>query len=130
MDIFASQGSAIAQEAIARIVLLYALEDKARGLAPADRVVLSPLAGAIRYALGRMKKVRPYLDNGFLEIDNNTAERAVKPVALGRKNWTFAGSEGGGKAMAIAYTLIETAKLNQVDPQAWAHLGPRSHRGS
>jgi transposase len=51
--------------------------------------------------------------------DNNTAERAVKPVAIGRKNWMFAGSEGGGKAMAIAYTLIETAKLNDVDPQAW-----------
>ncbi len=66
-----------------------------------------------------MKKARPYLDNGFLEIDNNTVERAVKPVALGRKNWTFVGSEGGGKAMAIAYTLIETAKLNQVEPQAW-----------
>ena len=72
----------------------------------------SPLSGAIRYALGRMKRARAYLDNGFLEIDNNTAERAVKPVALGRKNWTFAGSEGGGKAMAIAYTIIETAKLN------------------
>jgi hypothetical protein len=43
----------------------------------------------------------------------------MKPVAIGRKNWTFAGSEGGGKSMAIAYTLIETAKLNSVDPQAW-----------
>ena len=57
--------------------------------------------------------------NGSLAIDNNAAERAVKPVALGRKNWTFAGSEGGGKAMAVAYTLIETAKMNGVDPQAW-----------
>ena len=66
-----------------------------------------------------MKKARPYLSNGFLEIDNNTAERAVKPVALGRKNWMFAGSENGGKAMAIAFTLIQTAKLNNVDPQAW-----------
>ena len=54
-----------------------------------------------------MPKTRPYLDNGFLELDNNTCERAVKPVALGRKNWMFAGSERGGKAMAIAYTLIE-----------------------
>ena len=50
---------------------------------------------------------------------NNTAERAVKPVAIGRKNWLFAGSERGGKAMANAYTLIETAKLNDIDPQAW-----------
>jgi len=66
-----------------------------------------------------MKKARPYLDHGFLELDNNSAERAVKPVALGRKNYMFIGSEGGGKAAAIAYTLIETAKLNTVDPQAW-----------
>ena len=52
-------------------------------------------------------------------MENNPAERAVKPVAIGRKNWMFAGSKGGGKALAIAYTLIETAKLNNVDPQAW-----------
>ena len=51
--------------------------------------------------------------------DNNSAERAMKPVAIGRKNWMFAGSKNGGKAMAIAFTLIETAKLNKVDPQAW-----------
>lgn len=51
--------------------------------------------------------------------DNNAAERAVKPVALGRKNWIFAGSEGGRKAMATAFTLIEIAKLNKVDPQDW-----------
>ena len=76
-------------------------------------------AQMIRYALGRMPKACRYLQNGFLELDNNTAERAVKPVAIGRKNWMFAGSKGGGKAMAIAYTLIETAKLNKVDPQAW-----------
>ena len=79
----------------------------------------SPLAKAIRYALSWMPKTRPYLDNGFLELDNNTCERAVKPVTIGRKNWMFAGSERGGKAMAIAFTLIETAKLNGVDPQAW-----------
>ena len=79
----------------------------------------SPLAQAIRYASGRLPKARSYLENGNLELENNTAERAVKPVAIGRKNWMFAGSEGGGKAMAIAYTLIETAKLNGVDPQAW-----------
>lgn len=66
-----------------------------------------------------MGKLRPYLDHGVLEIDNNSAERAMKPVALGRKNYLFAGSEGGGKSAAIAYTLIETARLNGVDPQAW-----------
>jgi hypothetical protein len=66
-----------------------------------------------------MKRLRPYLDHGFLEIDNNSAERAMKPIAIGRKNYLFVGSEGGGKSAAIAYTLIETAKLNGVDPQAW-----------
>jgi transposase len=145
VDVFASQGNAIAEEAIRRIAELYAVEKEARGKAPEARVALrqarskaifddleawlhaqlpkisgkSPLAQAIRYALGRMPKARPYLENGHLELDNNTAERAVKPVAIGRKNWLFAGSEGGGKAMAIAFTLIETAKLNNVDPQAW-----------
>lgn len=79
----------------------------------------SSLAKAIRYALGRMPKARPYLSNGHLELDNNTAERAVKPVAIGWKNWMFSGSEGGGKAMAIAFTLIKTATLNKVDPQSW-----------
>jgi transposase len=58
-------------------------------------------------------------NNGILELDNNTVERAVKPVAIGRKNWMFAGSERGGKARAIAFTLIETTNLNDVDPQAW-----------
>ena len=79
----------------------------------------SELAKAIRYALTRMKRLRPYLDHGFLEIDNNSAERAMKPIALGRKNFLFVGSEGGGKSAAIAYTLIQTAKLNGVNPEAW-----------
>ena len=78
-----------------------------------------PLAGAIRYALTRMKRLRPYLDNGILELDNNTAERAMRSIAIGRKNYLFVGSHAGGKAAAIAYTLIETVKLNGVDPQAW-----------
>ena len=145
VDVFASQGNAIAEEAIRRIAELYAVEKEARGKSPDARIALrqarakpifddleawlhaqmpkisgkSPLAQAIRYALGRIPKARAYLENGHLELDNNTAERAVKPVAIGRKNWLFAGSEGGGKAMAIAFTLIETAKLNNVDPQAW-----------
>ena len=144
VDVFASQGSAIAEEAIRRIAELYAVEKEARGKPPSERVALrqskakpvfdgleewlhaqlprisgkSPLAQAIRYALGRLPKARPYLDNGALAVDNNSAERAMKPVAIGRKNWMFAGSEGGGKAMAIAFTLIETAKLNNVVPQA------------
>ena len=56
---------------------------------------------------------------GFLKLDNNTAERSIRPIALGRKNYLFMGSEGGGKAAAIAYTLVEAPKLNGVDPQAW-----------
>jgi hypothetical protein len=135
----------IAEEAIRRIALLYAVEKDARGLSPEERVRLrqhrakpilddleiwltaqlrrisgkSELAKAVRYALTRMRKLRPYLDHGFLELDNNSAERSMKPVALGRKNYLFVGSQGGGKSAAVAYSLIETAKLNGVDPQAW-----------
>ena len=79
----------------------------------------TPLAKAIRCALARLQKARHYLDLGFLEPDNNTAERAVRPVTLGRKNYLFMGSEAGGKSAAIAYTLIETAKMNKVNPEAW-----------
>jgi transposase len=144
-DVFQSEGSVIAEQAIKRIAGLYAVEKAARGCQPQDRVRLrqahakpvfddleawlhaqlprisgkSELAKSIRYALTRMKKLRPYLDHGFLEIDNNSAERAMKPIALGRKNYLFVGSQGGGKSAAIAYTLIQTAKLNGVDPQAW-----------
>jgi len=69
--------------------------------------------------LGRLPKAQPFLSDGHLAMNNNAAERAVKPVAIGRKNWMFADFEGGGKAMAIAFTLIETTKLNKVDPQGW-----------
>jgi hypothetical protein len=72
--------------------------------------------------LARMRKLRPYLEHGCLEADNNSAERALKPVALGRKNFLFVGSEGGGRSAAIAYTLIQSAKLNGVDPQAWSPM--------
>jgi transposase len=145
VDVFKSQGSAIAEEAIKRIAALYGIEKEARGQSPEDRAAIrqekakplfdeleewlgsqlpkisgkSELAKAIRYALTRMKKMRPYLDHGILELDNNSAERSMRCVALGRKNYLFMGSEGGGKSAAIAYTLIETAKLNGVDPQAW-----------
>ena len=145
VDVFKSQGSAIAEEAIKRIANLYAVEQQARGLSPDERVRLrqayaqpilddleawlqaqlpkisgkSELAKAIRYGLTRMKKLRPYLDHGFLEADNNSAERSMRCVALGRKNYLFMGSERGGQSAAIAYTLIETAKLNAVNPQAW-----------
>ena len=145
VDVHKAQGSVIAEEAIKRIAALYGIEKEARGQSPEDRASIrqekaqplldelaawlsdqlpkisgkSELAKAIRYALTRIKKLRPYLDNGILELDNNCAERSMRCVALGRKNYLFMGSEGGGKSAAIAYTLIETAKLNGVDPQAW-----------
>ena len=66
-----------------------------------------------------MERLRQYLHHGILELDNNAAERGMRAIAIGRKNYLFVGSEAGGKAAAIAYTLIETAKLNAVDPNAW-----------
>jgi len=145
VEVHKAQGSAIAEEAIQRISRLYAIEKQARGSPPDERAQIrhakarpildeleawlgaqlrrisakTPLAQAIRYALTRIKRLRPYLEHGFLEIDNNTAERSIRAIAIGRKNWLFAGSERGGRSAAIAYTLIETAKLNGVDPQAW-----------
>jgi transposase len=145
VDVQQSQGSAIAEEAIKRIADLYAVEKQARGKPPEDRARIrqakakpilddleiwlaaqlprisgkTPLASAIRYAITRMKRLRPYIDHGILELDNNTAERAMRPISLGRKNYLFMGSERGGKSAAIAYSLIETAKLNGIDPQAW-----------
>lgn len=66
-----------------------------------------------------MPHLAVYLADGRLEIDNNAAERSIRGLALGRKNYLFMGSEGGGQAAAIAYTLIETAKLNEVNPLSW-----------
>jgi hypothetical protein len=77
------------------------------------------LAVAIRYAIARLKRLEVYLEDGRLSIDNNAAERAIRGIALGRKNWLFAGSDKGGARAAILATLIETAKLNGVDPEAW-----------
>jgi hypothetical protein len=79
----------------------------------------SDLAGAIRYALTRWEALTRYLADGRLEPDNNPVERAIRPLTLGRKNWLFAGShEGGHRAAAIA-SLIGTAKLNGLDPEAY-----------
>jgi transposase len=145
VDILRSQGSPIAEEAIGRIAQLYAIEKDARGSPPDRRAELrkahaapvpdelerwlamqlttisgkSPRAGAIRYALTRMERLRPYLDHGIIELGNNAAERGMRAIALGRTNYLFVGFEAGGKSTAIAYNLIETAKLNAVDPNAW-----------
>jgi transposase len=79
----------------------------------------SDLARAIRYARSRWGALTRYLDDGRLEISNNAAENQIRPVALGRKNWLFSGSDSGGERAAAFYTLIRTARLNGVDPEAW-----------
>ncbi len=71
------------------------------------------------YMLKRWPAFARFLDNGRLCMTNNAAERALRAVAIGRKNWTFAGSDRGGERAAALYTLIETAKPNDVDPHAW-----------
>lgn len=144
-DIHAATGSAVAAQAIERIAGLYAVEATIRGWPPDQRrserqaragPVLrdmhawleatlpqlsrrSDLAVAVRYALSSWTALSRYVDDGRLEIDNNAAERALRGVAVGRKNWLFAGSDAGGERAAAIYSLIETAKLNGVDPEAW-----------
>ena len=144
-DIHVAQGSGISKEALERIAELYAIEASIRGDPPERRRSVrqkhaapliddleawlqaqltqisgkSALAGAIRYGLTRLKRLRPYLNDGRLSIDNNAAERGMISIAQGQKNYLFIGSDSGGRSAAIAYTLIETAKLNGVDPQAW-----------
>jgi hypothetical protein len=80
----------------------------------------SSTAKAIAYALNHQKALMKFLDNGKIEIDNNAAERAMRSIALGRKNWLFAGSDNGGHTAAIIYSIIETAKLNNINP--WKYL--------
>lgn len=80
----------------------------------------SSTAMAIAYALNNQTALKRFLDDGKIEIDNNAAERAMRSIALGRKNWLFAGSDAGAEAAACMYTLIETAKLNSINP--WLYL--------
>ena len=79
----------------------------------------SELAKAIGYVLTRWTALTRYRDNGSIEIDNNAAERALRVVALGRKNYLFCGSDAGGDRAAGIYSLIATAKLNALDPEAY-----------
>ena len=144
-DVFVETGSPAAREALERIARLFAVEADIRGRGPAERrearqrrsaPILadlkafldatlakisgkSALAGAIRYATSRWAALTRFVDDGRLEMTNNAAERAIRPLALGRKNYPFAGSDEGGRRAAIMYTLIETARLNGVDPEAW-----------
>ena len=79
----------------------------------------SELAAAIGYSLTRWQALTRYLEDGRIEIDNNAAERALRGVSLGRKNYLFMGSDAGGERAAAIYSLVETAKLNGLDPQGY-----------
>ena len=78
-----------------------------------------PHAGAVRYARSRWPALTRYLDDGRLEISNNAAENQIRPAAVGRKNWLFCGSNAGGERAAAFYTLVRTARLNGIEPEAW-----------
>ena len=135
----------IAEQALQRIGALYAIEAQIRGQPPDLRrqarqaragplledmrawftslmtkvSAKSELAKAIGYSLTRWKALTRYVDDGRIEIDNNAAERALRGVALGRGNYLFMGSDAGGDRAAAIYSLVETAKLNGLDPQAY-----------
>ncbi|GAA4325330.1 IS66-like element ISEc8 family transposase [Pigmentiphaga soli] len=144
-DIAEQQASPVALQAIARIGALYGIEAEVRGqLAPMRQQARqaragpllaslhdwlrdttralprkSALAGAIHYALARWTALTRYVDDGRIEIDNNPAERALRGVALGRKNYLFAGSDAGGHSAAAIYSLLGTAAMNGIEPMAY-----------
>jgi hypothetical protein len=144
-DVHESQASAVTAELLERIGGLFAVEEKVRGQPPdvrraarqsqsrpqldelkprmeeirAKLSAKSALAVAISYALKRWPALTRYLDDGRLEIDNLIAERALRGVAIGRRNWLFAGSRAGGERAAAIYSIIESCKLNGVEPFAY-----------
>jgi transposase len=144
-DLFEAHASPIAKEALDRIAALYGIEKEIRGRPPDERQQIretraaplldsmhawfkqslsklskkSDVTVAIHYALARWTQLLRYVHDGRLEIDNNAAERAVRDVALGRKNYLFAGSDAGGERAAAMYSLLGSAKLNGLDPAAY-----------
>jgi transposase len=144
-DLHKAHASPIAAEALRRIGALYGIETTIRGKAPQERQVVrdaqaspllvsmhdwlqqtirglsqkSALAEAIRYALKLWPALIRYTSDGRIEIDNNTAERSLRAIAIGRKNYLFAGSDAGGERAAAIYSLIGSAKLNGIDPEAY-----------
>jgi transposase len=144
-DLHEATGSPIAAEALRRIGELYAIEKSIRERTAEERRIVrnaqsrplvetmkpwletelgripgrGGLAEAIRYALTRWPALCRFLDDGRIDLDNNPVERAIRPIALGRKNHLFAGSDGGGARWATVCSLIATAKLNQVEPFAY-----------
>ena len=142
-DVHAATNSQLAYEALQRIAALYAIEATIRGEPPDVRLRVrqaqsaplfaelkawlektqsrisgkGELAAAIRYTLSRWNALTLVLRDGRACIDNNAAERSMRPMTLGRKNWLFAGSDAGGERTAAIYSLTETAKLNALDPE-------------
>lgn len=144
-DLEQAHSSPVAREALGRIGALYGIEEQIRGKPPDHRravrqaqskplldsmrqwfeATLSKLSrksettAAIRYALTRWDALLRFVDDGRIEMDNNAAERSLRGVALGRKNYLFAGSDTGGESAAAIYSLIGSAKLNDLDPEAY-----------
>jgi transposase len=144
-DLHVSLKSPLAKDALDRFAALYQIEEKIRGRSPEERLRVrqtyavpllnamqvwmieklaqvdnkSALAVAFRYSLNHWDALMRYTQDGRLEIDNNAAERSVRGVGVGRKNFLFFGSDTGGDRAAIAYSLIETCKLNHIDPQRY-----------
>lgn len=144
-DVMKANGSPIAKEGLEKIGALFNIERTITGKPPDQRRAVrqaearprldelaewldaqlnvipgkSELAGAMRYARSRWDALTRYAGDGRLEISNNAAENAIRPVALGRKNWLFAGSDAGGERAAVFYTLIRSAKLNGLEPEAY-----------
>jgi transposase len=144
-DVWKATNSTIAKEALDRIGALYDIERRITGQSAETRLAArqaeskprveafkawcetqlrrvpakGELAKAMRYGLKRWASFTLFLEDGRVAIDNNVAERAIRPVALGRKNFLFAGSDAGGETLADALTLIESAKLNGLNPEAY-----------
>jgi hypothetical protein len=144
-ELHESHASPVAKEALERIAQLYGIEKEIRGRSPDERREArtarsrplleamhlwlkatmsklskkSELAKAIFYALERWSALTRFVDDGRIEMDNNAAERALRAVAVGRKNYLFAGSDAGGERAGAIYSLLGTAKLNGIDPEAY-----------
>lgn len=143
-DVWEATQSPLAKEALDRIAAVYAIEDKARFAPAAERVehrkatasrldaffvwvdaTVGKLSGklelakAFRYTITRREALTRFVTDGRLEADNNVAENAMRGIALGRRNYLFAGSNSGGERAAAIYTLVATAKLNGLNPETY-----------